>query len=364
MIPIFEPYFKGNERKYLIDCIDTTWVSSQGKYILEFESKLAEFHDMNYGIATSNCTSALHLALKALGIGPGDEVICPALTFISPANMVSLTGAKLVLVDIDRTTLTIDPLLIENSITKKTKAIIVVHQFGHASHMDEIMELAKKFKLKVIEDNAESIGARYKGQLLGTIGDISTNSFFGNKIITAGEGGAIITNNKEIADKCRQMRDHGMDKNKKYHHLYEGYNYRMTNLQAAIGLAQTEYLNQILKKRKKQMEVYYRKLTDVNHIHLREFASWTDPVNWLITIRIGKKHNRDDLIKHMRLNGVECRQMIFPVHYAEHFKSQFRKGQFPVAEEISLQSLHLPSSTGLKKSEISHVVNSLKKFLT
>ena len=163
MIPIFEPYFTGNEKEYLNDCIDSSWISSQGDYILKFEKALADYHGMDHAMVTSNCTSALHLSLKALNIGPGDEVICPDLTFIAPANMVVLSGAELVLVDIHPETLTIDPELIEENISNNTKAIIVVHQFGHAAHMDEIMALAKKYKLKIIEDNAESIGARYKG---------------------------------------------------------------------------------------------------------------------------------------------------------------------------------------------------------
>ena len=187
IIPIFEPYFTGNEKKYLNECIDTTWISSQGEYIQKFEKAIADYHYMDHAIVTSNCTTALHLSLKALGIGPGDEVMCPNLTFIAPANMVVLSGSKLVLVDIHPETLTIDPDLIEEKITKYTKAIIVVHQFGHAAHMHEIMAIAQKYHLKVIEDNAESIGAKYKGKLLGTFGDVSTYSFFGNKkIITRG----------------------------------------------------------------------------------------------------------------------------------------------------------------------------------
>ena len=165
MIPIYEPSLEGNERKYLMDCIDTVWISSQGKYILDFEKALAEYHKMKFGIATSNCTTALHLALKALEIGENDEVICPNLTFIAPANMILLTGAKLKLVDIDPETLALDPVLIEKNVTPKTKAIIVVHQFGHAAPMDEIMDIAKRYNLKVIEDNAESIGGHYKGRM-------------------------------------------------------------------------------------------------------------------------------------------------------------------------------------------------------
>ena len=277
MIPIFEPYLVGNEKKYLTECIDTNWVSSQGKFINRFEESLAKYHGVKHAIATSNCTTALHLSLKALNIGEGDEVLCPALTWISPANMILLSGAKLVLVDIHKDSFTIDPGLIEKKINSKTKAIMAVHLYGHAAHMDEILSLAKKYNLKVIEDNAECIGGKYKNRLLGTLGDIGTLSFFANKIITTGEGGAILTNDDSINIKCRELRDHGMNHKKKYHHIYLGYNYRMTNMQAALGLGQMEKLNQILEIRNKQMNLYYDTLSNNENFSLRRFSNWCLP---------------------------------------------------------------------------------------
>ncbi len=362
MIPIYEPYFFGNEKKYLKKCIDTNWVSSQGEYINLFEDSIRKFHKTKYAIATSNCTAGLHLAIKALGIGHGDEVICPDLTFISPANMVVLSGANLVLVDIDPQTLTIHPKMIEDKITSKTKAIIVVHQFGHAAHMDEIMNIASKYNLKIIEDNAESIGGKYKGKLLGTFGDVSVFSFFGNKIITTGEGGAILTNDEKIAKKCKELRDHGMSTEKKYHHTDLGYNYRMTNMQAALGVAQMENLNKILKLRNTQMEYYYDQLSDFNHISLRKFASWCDPVHWLTTISINKEHSRDKLISYMKSKEIDTRQMINPVHHAEHFINKFKKTNFDYSTSISSSSLHLPSGLALKNKEIDYIINNLKSF--
>ena len=316
------------KKKYLIDCIDTSWISSQGEYITKFEKALADYHEMKYAVMTSNCTTALHLSLKALNIGAGDEVICPDLTFIAPANMVKLSNASLVLIDIDPDTLTIDPALLEKKITKRTKAIIVVHQFGHAAHMDEIIQIAEKYDIKIIEDNAESIGATYKGKMLGTFGDISTYSFFGNKIISTGEGGALLTNKKDIAVRSRELRDHGMNHKKKYHHIDLGYNYRMTNMQAAIGLAQIEKLDQILSMRKEQMELYYEELKNLKGISLRKFADWCNPVHWLLTITLDAEYDRNDLILFMQKNGVECRQMINPVHQAEHFKKVFKTHEF------------------------------------
>ena len=362
MIPIFEPFFSGNEKKYLVDCIESTWISSQGEYIINFEKVLADYHGVNHAVVTSSCTTALHLSMKALGIGHRDEVICPDLTFIAPANMVVLAGAKLVLVDIHPETLTIDPRLLEEKITEKTKAIIIVHQFGHAAHMDEIMALARKYELKIIEDNAESIGARYKGKLLGTFGDVSTYSFFGNKIITTGEGGAVLINNEEVAIKCRELRDHGMSHQKKYHHVDLGYNYRMTNMQAAIGLAQMEKLDEILALRKKQMNYYYKELFDVDGITLRKYANWCEPVHWMMTITLDKKFNRDKFLSYMDDSGIDCRQMINPVHRAVHFVNQF-DDEYPVSKDISRQSVHLPSSLNLNKEDISRISNKVRSFL-
>lgn len=361
-IPIFEPFLTGNEKKYVNRCLDTNWISSQGEYVLKFEEELALYHNMKYCIATSSCTTALHLSLKAYNIGSGDEVICPDLTFIAPANMIVLSSAKLVLVDIDPKTLTIAPDLIEDRITEKTKAIIVIHQFGHSAHMNEILDIAHRHNLIVIEDNAESIGAKYKGKLLGTIGHISTFSFFANKIITSGEGGAILTNDKNIADRCRELRDHGMSLYEKYHHIDLGYNYRMTNLQAAVGLAQLEKLDEILQIRMKQMHLYYNYLKDNHGFHLREFADWTSPVHWLMTITLDKDQNRSDLISYMKNHGIECRTMINPVHCADHFIGKYNKNIFNNSTDISSQSIHLPSSTNLDYCKIEYICNNIINY--
>ena len=362
MIPIFEPFLDGNEKKYLLDCIESNWISSQGQYILKFEKALADFHDLEYAVVTSNCTTALHLSLKSFNIGFGDEVICPDLTFIAPANMVSLSGAKLVLVDIDPVTLNIDPDLIEKKINKNTRAIIVVHQFGHAANMDKIMHIASKYNLKIIEDNAESIGAKYKNKLLGTIGHLSTNSFFANKIITCGEGGVLLTNDKNIAMKCRELRDHGMSHKKKYHHIDLGYNYRMTNMQAAIGLAQIEKINHIIKIRKEQMDFYYRTLSNISFISLRQFAEWCEPVHWMMTIFLDVSIDRKHFISYMMDNKIECRPMINPVHNAEHFKSIFNPNEFNNSIKISNSGVHLPSSTSLTKKELIYICETIRNY--
>ena len=237
-----------------------------------------------------------------------------------------------------------------------------MHHFGHAAHMNEIMILAEKYNLKIIEDNAESIGARYKGKLLGTFGEVSTYSFFGNKIMTTGEGGAVLTDDENIAIKCRELRDHGMSHKQKYHHIDLGYNYRMTNMQAAIGLAQMEKLGEILALRKTQMDYYYNTLANVDGVILRKYAKWCDPVHWMMTITLNDKYDRDEFLSYMKDKDIDCRQMINPVHHAEHFEKQF-DDEFQVAKRISRQSVHLPSGLSLTEEQIRKISKTLISFL-
>jgi perosamine synthetase len=363
MIPIFDPYISKSGKNNVLQALNENWISSQGMFIKKFETKLAEFHSSKYSLVTSNCTSALHLSLLALGLKKGDEVICPALTFIAPANMVLLANYNLKLVDIDSGTLTIDPIKLKKKITKKTKALIVVHQFGHSAHMDEIMSICKKNKIFVIEDNAESLGGKYKGKLLGTFGNITTLSFFANKILTTGEGGAIITNSRKYYNLCLQMRDHGMSLKKKYFHTRLGFNYRMTNLQAAIGLSQILEYKKIIDIRNRQLKLYYSNLKNLEkYIEIRSFQKWCHPVHWLMTIKIKKIGLRNSLLKFMREKGVDCRQMVNPVFEALYLKKKFNPKEFPNASIISKNSLHLPSGTSLTKNNIEYVCNTLKAF--
>ena len=366
MIPIYIPYLNKKAKKYVSKCIDTNWISSQGTYVLKFEKALAKYHNVKYCIATSGCTSALHLAIKSLNIGKGDEVICPDLTFIAPANMIMLSGAKLKLVDINSETLAIDHEKIKNKITKRTKAIVVVHQFGHSADMDPIMRIAREYNLRVIEDNVESIGGKYKGKKLGTIGDVATLSFYANKIITSGEGGAILTNSKKIAKKCYILRDHGMSRSsdpiKKYIHLCLGYNYRMTNMQAAVGFSQLEIINKILKKRNTQMLLYNKYLSQIRNIKVRSFKKWCSPIHWMTTITISEKNLRNKLIHFLNKHGVDARPMINPVHQALHFKKYFNDNDFSNSIHISKNSLHLPSSTYLSVNDIKFICSKLKLF--
>ena len=366
MIPICEPHLPKKAKKYLNNCFDNNWISSQGSYIHKFEKALAKYHGIKYCIVTSSCTTALHMALKSININLGDEVICPDLTFIAPANMIILSGAKLKLVDVNFKTLAIDHKQIIKKITKKTKAIMVVHQFGHSADMDPIIKIARKYNLKIIEDNAESIGGKYKGKRLGTLGDVATLSFYANKIITCGEGGAVITNSKKIAEKCYLLRDHGWlktsDPIKRYIHLELGYNYRMTNMQAAIGYSQMEIINEILKKREKFLSIYTKYLSKIDEIKMRSYENWCSPVNWLVTIHILKKNLRNKLLKFLLKSGIDARAMINPVHQAYHFKNKFDKKDFKNSISTSKNSIHLPSATNLNKYKIRFICNKIKKF--
>lgn len=363
MIPIFEPHFAGNESRYLSDCIETGWISSQGKFITDFEAAFAARHAMPHGVATSNCTTALHLALLALDIGPGDEVLCPDLTFIAPANMIKLTGAKAVLVDVEQDTWAIDPRDMARRITEKTKAVIVVHPFGHAADMDPILELAKEHGLKVVEDVAEAPGGAYKGKALGTLGDASCYSFFANKVITSGEGGIVMARDAELDEKLRVLRDHGMSRSRRYVHEVAGFNYRMTNMQAAVALAQLEKFDEILTRRAEQDAQYRTRFAASDKAAYRPFAEWCAPVHWMSTITLRDENLRDPLLDHMKTRGIDCRQMIFPVHFAAPFQDENDRDDFPVTRSISLRSLHLPSSTALEADTVDRICDTVLEWL-
>ena len=363
MIPIFEPDLSGNEKKYLGEAINSGWISSQGKFINHFEENFAKKFGKEYGVATSNCTTALHLSLIALGISRGDEVICPDLTFIAPANMITLTGAKPVLVDVEKDTLALDPSLVKKAITIKTKAIIVVHPFGHSARMKELEEIATLNKIPIVEDNAESPGGTYKGKILGSFGKISCFSFFANKILTTGEGGMILTDDQELYLYLKELRDHGMSRHRKYLHVALGFNYRMTNMQAALGLAQLERLDEILDKRHKQEKFYTELLSQSEKLIIRPKQNWAGTVHWMMTVQLKKEGMRDKILEFLIDNGIDCRQMVFPIHSAQHFRLEFDQKKFPVSNQISLNSIHLPSSTNLKRESIEKISQTLIKSL-
>lgn len=358
-LPIFQPDIGPREREYVLEAVDTGWISSQGPFISRFEKAFASYHGMDNAVACSNCTTALHLALVALGVGPGDEVLCPDLTFISPANMVLLAGATPVLVDIEADSFCIDPAAMAAKITPRTKAVIVVHHFGHAADMDPIMALAKKHGLFVIEDVAEAIGAHYKGKILGTIGDASCYSFFGNKIMTTGEGGMVMAADPAIDARLRVLRDHGMTAERKYYHDVMGFNYRLTNLQAAVGVAQLERLPQTLARRAAIGAQFEKRFANARGVRWRPQRDYSQSVLWLATITLDKEEWRQPLMDHLKANGIEPRPMIFPVHFAPYLGHDRESKEFPVSRSVSLRSVHLPSSTTLTSADVDRICDTV-----
>ena len=357
-IPIAKPDLKNAEMEYVVDCIEENWISSQGKYIGMFEESFASFLGTKYALAVSNGTVALHLALVTMGIGPGDEVIVPGLTFIATANSVSYTGAKAVFADSEMDTWNIDPASIEKLITPRTKAIIPVHLYGQPCRMDEIMAIAKKNNLMVIEDAAEAHGAQYKGRYVGSIGQVGCFSFFGNKIITTGEGGMVVTNDRELYEKAKILRDHGMDPQRKYWHKYIGFNYRMTNLQAAIGFAQVERIAEILRRKLQIAELFRKKLGSNPGFIFSPKNDWSVNICWMcsIVLRNGSYNglSRDALIEVLKKQNIESRPFFYPIYKMPPYASDLN---LPVCELLSANGINLPSYPELKDEEIEHICN-------
>lgn len=360
MIPIAKPYFGGKELQYVSECINEGWVSSIGKFIHRFESEFANYHSVEYATTTSNGTAALHLALEALGVGPGDEVIVPNLTFIASVNAIRYVGAEPIFVDSEKETWNLDLKDVQDKITQKTKAILPVHLYGNPCNMVKLMEVAKHNSLFVVEDCAEALGAEYADRKVGSFGDISCFSFFGNKIITTGEGGMCTTNNEGLYKKMQLLKNHGMDANKKYWHPVIGFNYRMTNIQAAIGLAQMEQINNFLEKRKQIAHWYSDYLNEIKGLNLHPKSDGGKEVYWMYSIILDEGIHRNKLIEHLRMRGIDTRPFFALPTRMPPYESDT---QFPNASFLSSQGLNLPTSVDLTKENICFVCNNLKEAL-
>lgn len=359
-IPVCEPMLAGNELKYVTEAVSTGWISSSGKYVTEFENQFAEYCGCKYGIAVCNGTIALHLALIGLGIGKGDEVIVPTFTMIASAFAVCYTGAKPVFVDADKDTWNIDVKKIEEKITSKTKAIMPVHIFGKMCDMDAIHALAKKYNLYVLEDAAEAHGASYHGVKAGASSDIAAFSFFANKNITTGEGGMVVTNNKEFYDRARYFKNvcFPLDGPRNYQHEDIGYNYRMSNVVAAIGLAQVEKADDYKEMRIRNHQLYKKYLSDVPGIL---FQSEPDKdcidVCWMNTIVIDPAkygHHKDELITHLKENEIDTRLLFTGMHKQKAMMDYGCdcSGEYPVCEWLTENGFYLPSSSSLTEEQI------------
>ncbi len=366
MIPVCEPFLSGKELEYVNDCLKTNWISSKGKYIEEFEQRFANYCGCQYGISASSGTTALHLALASLGIGPGDEVIIPTFTMIATAFAVAYTGGKPVLVDAEPETWNIDTAKIEEKITDDTKVILPVHIYGHPCDMKPIMRIAQKHHLWVVEDAAEAHGAEYRGNKAGGIGDVNCFSFYANKIITTGEGGMVVTNDAEIAERARSLKDLAHSKVKRFLHTDIAFNYRMTNIQAAIGLAQFEKIDELIERRRSHAHLYDSLLKDIEGVRLPPEKEWAKNVYWMYGILVEDSFgiSRDELMERLKGKGIETRVFFIPVHQQPAFQklNLFQSESYPVAEGLSQKGLYLPSGSGLREAEIQEVCRIIREI--
>lgn len=360
--PVAEPNFMGNERKYLMDCVDSTWVSSKGKYIDLFEKEFAKKMGVKHAITTSNGTVSLHLILEALGIGKGDEVIVPTFTYVASANSVKYVGANPVFVDIDENTLNMDIEKIQEKINDNTKAIMVVHMLGNPCDMAAIEILAQKNNLSIIEDAAEALGSEFNTKKAGNLGTAGSFSFFGNKTITCGEGGMVTTNDDELNKKIRSLKNHGQAGSKPYFHDTLGYNYRMTNMQAALGLAQLENLDKLVERKIGINQEYRKHLKDLEDSGLIKFQK--DQENglnsyWMTAVVINKELNFDDIEKRLRAENIEVKPLFTPLHQLPFYDDE----SHPISEATSKNGLILPSGTTLSQEDIEIISSKFRKVL-
>lgn len=369
MIPVNEPILDGNEKKYLIDCIESGWISSEGPYVRLLEEKFAKKIDRKFGIAVSNGSAALDVAAASLELGKGDEVIMPTFTIISCAAAIIRTGAKPVVIDCDPLTWNMDVNMIERRITPRTKAIMVVHIYGLPVDMDPVLELAKKYRLAVIEDAAEAIGQAYKGTMCGGFGQISTFSFYPNKLVTTGEGGMIFTDDKRIAEKCRYYRNLCFTKDRRFIHQHLGWNYRISNVQAAIGLAQLERLDEFILKKKRIGRRYTELLSDIAVLQLPLLRTdYADNLFWIYGLVL-----KDDVIfdaevamQKLRSYKIGSRPFFWPLHEQPVFrkKNLFKGQSYPVAEKIARRGFYIPcglSLTDIQMDRVSYVLHEVIK---
>jgi len=363
--PVAEPEVGEEELKNVVEAVRSGWVSSKGKFIEEFEKFFAKYVGVKYGVATSNGTAALHLALAALGVGPHDEVIVPDLTFAATINAVLYVGAKPVIVDIDPNYWCLSPSSVRKVISSRTKAIIAVHLYGHPCDMDAIMEIAEQHGLYVIEDAAEAHGAEYKGRKVGNFGHIACFSFYGNKIITTGEGGMCLTNDERLAEKMKILRDHGMDPKKRYWHNVVGFNYRMTNLQAALGVAQLSKIERFIEKKRRIARWYAEELSSIEGITLHPEMPWAKCVYWLYSMLINKEKagiTRDKLAEKLQNYGIEIRSLFYPLHEMPPYQ-KYANLPCPASSGVSSRGLSLPSSVKLSEEDTIYITQKIKEAI-
>jgi perosamine synthetase len=362
-VKVAEPRLGGNEAQYVQECVASTWISSAGPFIQTFEEKFAEVAGTRHVIATNNGTTGLHLALAALGVGPGDEVIVPSLTYIASANAVRYCGAVPVFADVVPDTMAIDPDDVRQRITPRTVAIMAVHLYGHPADMTALKRIADEHGLHLIEDAAEAHTATWQGRPVGSLGTVGVFSFFGNKVITTGEGGAVCTDDDELAARLRLLRGQGMDPARRYWFPVVGFNYRMTNVAAAIGCAQLEQLPDFLARRREIADRYDALLKEHPGIEIPRTAPEATRVNWLYTVLLPEHFtaaDRDQVIERLAEDGIETRPVFYPMHELPPYQQD---DPFPVSSMLARRGISLPTHVNLEDGDIDHVVERLLAHL-
>ncbi len=358
MIPVYKPYLAGREKEYVNQCLDSTWISSKGEFINRFEDEFSNYIGATYANTVCNGTVAIHLAIEALGLKAGDEVIVPTLTYIASVNTIIQAGATPVFVDSLEASWNMDPADVLLKITPKTKAVMAVHLYGLSCDMDALLAICREHNLYLIEDAAEAFGTYYKGQHVGTFGDIATFSFFGNKTITTGEGGMVVTNNKSLHDKAYHLKTQGVSPTRVYWHDVIAYNYRMTNICAAIGLAQLENANIIIEKKRKVAEWYREGL---KNLPLKTHDELPDTKHsfWMCSLVVNDALDRQPLTDYLKAVGIETRPLFYPAHTLPHFANN---QSFSVAESLSSRGINLPSFPSLSYEEVSYICDEIRKY--
>ena len=361
VIPVCQPTLEGNERKYVLECMDTNWISSRGKFVDEFEEGFSHYCGVRFGITTNSGTTALHLALATMGLEEGNEVIIPSFTMISTANAVSYLGAKPIPVDVDPDTWNIDPDKIEAKITEKTRAIIPIHTYGHPADMDRLQAIADKHGLDIVEDAAEAHGAEYKGKRVGSFGKMASFSFYANKIITTGEGGMIVTDDEELAGRLHTLRNYGFTQERHFWHKVMGFSYRMTNLQAAIGLGQFEKIDELIQGRIDNARLYSKLLADIPGITTPHESEDVKAVYWMYGVLVEDDFglSKDELRQKLAGRGIETRSFFIPIHLQPIY-SYLLSDEFPVSEELGRKGFYLPSASNLRPDQIEFIVDVIR----
>lgn len=366
-ISVCPPYLRAKEKEYLLQAINSSWISSQGVFIDEFETKFARFCGVKYGVSCSNGTNALHLACKAINLQPGDEVIMPDFTMVATLFSVLYCQAKPVFVDAEADTWNIDVNKIKAKINKKTKAILLVHIYGHPVDVAPVLKLVRKYKLWLIEDAAEAHGAEYNGKKCGSFGHLACFSFYANKIITCGEGGMVVASNKKLADKCRYYKNlcFPLLGKRSYLHNDLGYNFRMTNMQAAVGVAQLERIKSLINRRRKNARFYNKLLKDIPGIQLPVEKKYAKNVYWMYGIVVNSQKfgiNRDKLMIELKRKGIDTRVFFQPMHRQPVLKKLgfIDKAKYPVSDYLAKNGLYLPSGSGLEEREIKYIAQTIR----